>query len=376
LVSGILVIGAASTAFLTWPDSRQMVDGRQRLYAVVGWAIVGAAVAGAIGVLVIAGAAATELIQPVVFVALLIVLAGVMIARMPSMVVQVARSRAEIAAAKAPAPARAAFDGIAEGLRAPLAVVRGLPFLLQIAGPWVVVLAGGAFAILSGGQAAGHDGSDALARLTALAVLLIAGLYVVLPSVLVAWTNWIVDGGSPKWIVATPNRAAFGFAWRIWLALTFLGVLDKNIATPLAKFLSGSIPQLSVLVDNLTTWIVALLMIMLFSSAALFLPAIAVADKTFDRSAALVRGRKMWPGLPVGLALSLAPIPLAAWALTGLLDAAQPAAPRVAHAPLTPLDALALVVWLLVMLATLVSGMTFLTRAYLAARTPVADVFT
>jgi hypothetical protein len=371
MLAGMFALIAGISVFLTWSGAPRLVEGRERLLMIVGWSICAAAVVGGIGVLVLAGSAATALLEPVLFVTTLVALGGYMITRLPTMLSQLARSRAEIAAAKAPAGRRTEFDGIREGLAAPMAVLRGLPFLLQIAGPWIIVLAGGAFALLTWPQPAGHDPNGGLVRLLGLLLLLVGGLYVVLPSVLVAWVRWTVDGRTPKWIVATPDRASFGFAWRIWISLTFLGSLNRIITTPVTNFVSGAAPQFSDIAGTLVTWGVELLAVMLFSSVALLLPTIALGDKQFDLSAAAVRGRKMWPGLPLGLALSIIPIPLAAGAVSWVVTAgSKPTVPQMpsAHHALTPSDAVSLMVWLLVMLATLASGLSFVTRAYQAAK--------
>jgi len=371
LLAGIFGLIAAVSAFLTWSGAPTWIEGRERLLSIVGWSICAAAVAGGIGVLVLAGAAAIDIMQPVLLTATVVGMSGYMTTRLPTMLSQVARSRAEVAAAKAPAARRAEFDGIREGLAAPVAVLRGLPFLLQIAGPWVVALAGGAFALLTWPHPTGHDPNGALARILGLLLLVVIGLYVVLPSVLVAWVRWTVEGRTPRWIVATPDRATFGFAWRIWISLTFLGVLDRTVTTPLTNLVGSSALQFSAIAGTLTTWGVEVLAVMLFSSLALLLPAIALGDKHFDRSAATVRGRKMWPGLPLGMALSIVPFPLAAWLVSWVVTAgSKPAAPQMpsVHHALTLSDAVVLIVWLLVILATLASGLSFLTRAYQAAK--------
>ena len=159
----------------------------------------------------------------------------------------------------------------------------------------------------------------------------------------------------------------------MWLALSILGTLDRQVTDKLTAYLSTSIPTYGALAGDLASWAIEIAVIMLFSSFALRLPAVAMQDAAFTLSIATIRGRKMWPGLPVGLVLSLAPIPLVAWGVAWVLQAGSKPEAASAHHVLDASDAVFVTAWMLVLLATLVSGATFLTRAYLAAKSPTAS---
>jgi len=373
IVAGISILAAANTAFLTWPGASQLVEARSRLFMIAGWSICAAVVVGMIAAISLAGAASPEFIRLITGGAVIVGLGGYLVATMPRMVAQVAKSRAAFAATKVGAP-RLAFDGIREGLAAPLTVARGLPFLVQLAGPWLVVIVGAAFYIIMASKPAAMDRNAAALAILELLLLLFVVLYVLVPSLLVAWIRWIVDGRSPRYFVAWPDRAAFSVAWRIWISLSVWGAFNRLLVDKVADYAGGLIPSHQAVVTMVVADVLAIAVIMVFSAAALRLPAAALQDNDFTFGVASIRGRQMWPGLPVGLVLSLAPIPLVAWVVSWVLQSgAKPAAVTAEHV-LNPSDAVVLICWLLVLLATLVSGATFLTRAYLAAKAPTVIV--
>ena len=255
-------------------------------------------------------------------------------------------------------------------------MVRGGRAFLQIAAPWAAFLAGSTYLLVALDQNAGRGSSTAVLILLGLLLLLLAAIYLIIPTVAVAWFRWTIDGKLPSRFLALPDRTVLSFAWRIWISLTFLGGVDRLVTPRLTELAAKALPQYAATVGELASWAVDILVVMVASSFALHLPAVAVKDTAFTRTAALVEGRKMWPGFPMGLVLSLAAFPFLAWAFARVYVGMLPAMPPVhsAHATLSPLDAIALSGWLMVLFATLASGATLLSRAYLAAKARVEGV--
>jgi hypothetical protein len=286
------------------------------------------------------------------------------------MVTRVAQSRADLAALKSVENSPATFDGLREGLEASLSVVRGGGAFLQIAGPWAAVLTGVVYLILVLGKNVGHSVTSSWLILLGGILLLVAAIYLIIPTVTVAWFRWTIGSQLPSRFFALPDRTALSFAWRIWISLTFMGAVDKFMTPKLTHLAIAEMPQYAAAVGGWAGWAIDVLVIMLFSSFALQLPAVAVGDANFSRTAALVQGRKMWPRLPVGLVISLAPFPIFAWACASIYAWRLPA-PNTVHSALatvSPLDAIGFFGVLVVLFATLASGATFLSRAYLAAK--------
>lgn len=298
---------------------------------------------------------------------------GFLAARLPNMVASAVKSRPDPSPLAISALATAHFDGLREGLAASLSVLSDGRAFLQIAGPWAAFLSLSAYVAVMLGAHEGHSATAAQYWLLGFLLLLLAALYLIIPSVAVAWFRWTLGGQLPRWFVALPDRTALGFAWRLWTVLTLLGGVDRLVTPKLTEVVNSALPPNMAAVGASTGWVVDILLVMLASSFALRLPAIAMNDAAFTRTMAIVQGRRMWPGLPMGLLLSLAPFSILAWSCGPLYRLIKPVGPKVHSAAATfdGLDGASLFVTLMLLFAILAAGASFLARAYLAAKTQV-----
>jgi hypothetical protein len=369
----VCAVGAGSTALFAWPEGVAFVNLRSRLLVVAGWSVCIIGFTAGLGLAIIASFRSSAAINIFLYAGLALAFLGFMAARLPRMVAQVAQSRADLAALKSVSSASPKFDGLNEGFAASLSVVRDGRVFLQIAAPWAVFLAGAAYLLLAFDRNVGRGSPAAWLILLGVLLLLVVAIYLIIPTVAVAWFRWVIGGKLPSRFLALPDRTVLSFAWRIWISLTFLGGVDRLVTPKLTAFLTTALPQFAATVGDLTGWAIDILIVMLVSSIALHLPAVAVGDTTFGRTVAAVEGRKMWPGLPVGLALSLGAFPLLAWVCVRAYAGMSPAAPPAHSAAMiiSPSDAVGLAGWLMVLFAALASGATLLSRAYLAAKTRI-----
>lgn len=369
LTAVVLAVSAATTALFSWPEGVAFVQRRSRLLMVVGWAVCIVGFTAGIGLSLLASFWFPAAMDVALYSGLALAFVGFMTAALPRMISRVEQSRADLAALKATERSPQTFNGFREGLDAPLSVVRAGYAFLQIAGPWAAVLAGTAYLMLSLAKTSVHSAGGAQLWLLGLLLLLIVAIYLIVPTVAVAWFRWTISAELPGRFIALPDRTVLSVAWRLWLALSLLGAADGLVTPKLVQLGTGILPEFSKTFGVWTGSVVDLLIIMVASSFALQLPAMAARDVEFRRTAALVAGRKMWPGLPVGLAFSLAAYPVLAWACAYAYGLAFPdSTVRSAPATLTPFDAFGLFGVLLVLFATIASAATYLSRAYLAAK--------
>jgi hypothetical protein len=258
---------------------------------------------------------------------------------------------------------------VREGLAAPLFVLREWRMFLQISLPWALFLGLGLYLLAAFADTIGRD-ANAATMLLLLLLILLVGVYVIVPTVAVAWFRFTIQGRQPERYVALPDRAALGLAWRLWLSLSVLGSCDGLVTTQ-ATALAARIPALDApSVGDTTGWVFDILALMLASSFALRLPARAVSDPDFSQTVALAAGGRMWPGLPVGLILSLAPVFVLGWVADQLVGYLANPTPH-AHGPdirLGPVATGCLGLGSLVVFAAVASGASYLSRAYLAAK--------
>jgi len=367
---------AGIAALMAWPPGVAFITERSRLIVAVGWGVCIVGFVGGLGLAVIVGRRSSTAINIAMYAGLGVAFLGFMAARLPRSVTQAARSTADLAALKSTGASRPTFDGLNEGWTAVLSVLRDGRAFLQITAPWAVVLAGATCLLLSFEPNVARGSTSAGLLLLALLLLLVAAIYLIVPTVAVAWFRWTIEGRLPSRFVALPDRTVLSLAWRLWTFLTILGVINRVVTPRLTALAASAAPQHAVALGGLAGCAVDILMLMGASSPALQLPALAVRDTAFNETAAMVEGRKMWPGLPLGLALSLAAFPFLAWVCVRTWQGLSQPAP-VAHAAagaLGPLNAIALAGWLMVAFATLVSGASLLSRAYVVAKTRIDGV--
>jgi hypothetical protein len=370
IAAAAFAVVAGAVALMIWPRSVAFIRLRPRLLVTLGWSICAIGVVVGFTLTFLAAKGPKEAMDLPLYGGLSVALLGFMTARLPKMIAQSAQVRREMDALKVAAPAPTNFNGYREGFSAPVSLVHDARAFLKIAAPWAALVAAGFCLILEFGLKSGRGSTAAMLALFAIFGLGIAAIYVVVPTVLVAWFRWVIERRAPPGFIALPDRAVLSFAWRIWIALTALGVIGRSVTPTIVGFAHTITPAYAETIGATAEFAIDLLLTMLFSSVALVLPAVAVRDKAFNRTIAMIQGRKLWPGLPVGLLLSLAPYPVLAVAIGSAYSFIYPTV-RAAHTtplPLTPWEVAGLLLVLMVMFATLASGATFLSRAYLAIK--------
>jgi len=370
----VCAVVAGVAVLQTWPAAIAFIKLRARLLVVVGWSVCVLGCLAGLGLAFVVGAQRPTEMNLFLYGGLALAFLGFMATQLPRMARQIAQSRADLAALKAIERTPPAFDGLREGVEASLSVLRGGRAFLQIAGPWAAALAVAAYGFLVFSSAFAHSAGSAQQFLFGGLLLLLAAIYLIVPTVAVAWFRWSIDGQLPGRFLALPDRAALSFAWRLWFFLTMLGAADRIVTPQLTRLAAAVTPQHAGTVVGLAALAVDILIIAAAGGFALQLPAMAVNDGAFTQTAAMTEGRKLWPGLPVGLALSLATFPFLAWGCFGLFSELSRAAPQVHPGPaiLSLLSAGALLAGLMVIFATIASGATLLSRAYLAAKARTA----
>lgn len=362
--SGIaLAVGVGFVALSKWPAGSAFVLRHPRSFVVggIGFAIVGfcAFLIAALSVPNISDSG----MNAAVAAASGCLLVGTLVAFLPSTVKRVQASRTELAAVRPDAEPGKGFEPIREATRAWRSVATGWPVLLRIVGPWLAIQLMALVLLGYSADHLDHDQRRAALLLLCLAVLVIGGLYVVLPTIAVRWFRWVLSGERPASFLVLPTRGVFSLAWRLWLFLSVLGTVDSMIQKQVQSAVAGSAGATAA---EFVSWIVFVGAIALASSVALRFPAIATQDETFTQTAALVQGRRMWPGLPLGLLLSLAPFLIVGWAAQALVEALIGAGPH--HPVLGSAQVIEIAIELLLLSAALASGASFLSRAYLRAK--------
>jgi hypothetical protein len=365
MTAGALACIGGSALVLGWPAGLAFIETRTKTVRVVGVSVLAACALGFV-VVILASLNSPSVLNTGLTACTMVGLMGIMIFSLPRMATQMATARSAMAAIKAPGAKPPAFGGIREGLRSPIRVVRDWRAFLQIAGPWALLMSAGLVAGVITGNNLNHDRAKATMLLWGVLVLLL-GLVASIPIVAVAWHRWIVDGRLPKRFVALPDSAMWGYLFRLWLFGAALGTIDRWISPNVAALaLSAHLPNAGAIGDVAGN-VADVLAIMLVSSVALRLPAIAVGDRDFVLSVASIQGRKMWPGLPLGLVLSIVPFYFLGWAFDQGYDAFLK--PKASSSHMDWASAASLGLGLFVAYATVASVATYLSKAYIAAKT-------
>ena len=362
----LLVVFAFPIALRRWPAADDFVRRRARRITIGGivFAVIGSTGFFALSVSLHGLTPATS--DTLTTAASISLVAGFVIAAIPSLVRRARESEAETqSAGKLPAaPAR--FDPANEIIFAFQSLRTGSAVFLRIMGPWLVTLIGVFSSLSLFVNAIGHDRDQALALLLVFALALIVAIYVVPATIAVAWFRWIVEGRRPSGLFVWPGRAAFAVAWRLWLFLSIVGKLEDLVDHRLTSAVAGVAGKNLALAVGVA---LPLLALWLVSSMAVRLPAIAIGDRQFTQSAAMIHGRRMWPGLPLALIGSIAPFILAAWAIDAVWNTVAPSNTPTLSGSKLQLSMLVLIaIDLPFVFGGIASGATVLASAYLRAK--------
>ena len=362
----VLVVVAFPIALRKWPAADDFIRRRARLITIGGivFAVVGATGFFALSVSLhgLTSAASNAFVTA----ASISLVAGFVIAAIPSLVRRTRESEAETRSTKKIPAAPARFDPANEMIFAFQSLRTGSTVFLRITGPWLVTLIGVFSSLFLFINALGHDRDQALALLLVFALALIGAIYVVPATIAVAWFRWIVEGRRPSGLFVWPGRAAFAIAWRLWLFLTVLGKMEDLIDHKLTSSVAGGAGKNLALAVGV---VLPVLGLWLGSAFAVRWPAIAIGDRQFTQSAAMIHGRRMWPGLPLPLIGSITPFILAAWAIDAAWDMVAPSNMPTLHSSKLQLSVLVpIAIDLLLFFGGIASGATVLARAYLGAK--------
>ncbi len=371
MVAGTLVVVTGISVLIGWPAAATFISQRKSVFVFGGWLVCIAGITAGLGLPIFwvfqAHSSSPYTENAVIYGGTMVALLGVMTASLPRMTKQVRDSRADLAMLKQSDAPRPDFRGIREGIEATLTVARDWLMFLQITGPWVVLIAAGFLILTFFGKGLRHFASGL--PLLGVALVFLAGLVVSWPTVMVAWHRWIISGERPSLFVALPDRATLSYSWPLWLFASLMWTADKLASSKITQIADAMHLSSASAVGDLASWTVDILVIALGSSAALRLPAIAVRDARFSRTVAMVEGRRMWPGLPLGLAISIAPFYVFNWVLGELFSGVLK--PNVPAGDLRLIAAGVLIFGIVVTFAGIASAVTFLSRAYLAAKARV-----
>ncbi len=203
--------------------------------------------------------------------------------------------------------------------------------------------------------------SPALLLCLALTVLLAA---IALPTVMVVWQQWLIEGRNPAKPIALPSRRTWSCLWRIWIFGSLVLRTANSVDQPVSRWAVSMHWPAPEAIGSGANLLVTVLGFALFSQFALQLPALAVKDEAFGQSEALAAGRKLSPQFALGFVISLGPFLIANIGLTFLSEVMWkgPTAPPWQTALYFEVIALAYVV------CGITVG-TYLARAYQHAKT-------
>ena len=369
---GYFVLGGSAAAVIavsSWlmyrPWFVAFVDRHPRRFRLAGWTIVAIGIAVTLGypALTVANLAPLVGFEVVLEGAVILALAGFMIASFPRMIGQVKLARSKLEAQKGLPPQPSTFSPLKEGCAAALTILRSPVEYLQIAGPWAAMISAtalGAIALVAPAKVDRGAAFGALALIAISVVLLILSL----PTIGVAWARWVGQGRRPIRFVAMPDGAAISVMWRLWIFNAVEAAIDKPVSAYVATVWKSAGLGDADAVGDVAGWVVEILAIVLAGIFAVRLAAIALGDRNF-RVIDLGAGRGFRPMLGAGLVVALAPAVLAVAGFNGLYEAL--AGPHSIDHPSAP-TALWVFVEVLLLLAAFASGAAYLTRAYQTIR--------
>ena len=365
IAGSAVAIIAASSWLMYQPWCVTYVERHPRRVRVIGWAVVGAAVASVIGytTLTLANLLPMAGMEAVLEGATAIGLLGAMIISFPGMAAQMKRARETAEAAKTSPPRSQTFSPLAEGWRATLTILHDPAGFLQISAPWAVVIAASYFAITRlPHRPQGTSGSAPWSLGLILVALMLLALS--MPTIGVAWARWTGRGQKPDHGVALPDRAVLSVMWRLWLFNAAEAAGERPVAAKAAALAQSAGLARPEFIGGAAGWIVEILAVVIFGALAVRMAALALGDKDF-RITDLGPIRRLGLKLGVGLVLAMAPAAIAAGLLGVLFGAVSIKHDTIAQPGLVTLTWVC--VELLLLLAVFASGAAYLTRVYRTA---------
>jgi hypothetical protein len=258
--------------------------------------------------------------EPYVWAALMIALVGFLLISAPRLARQTQEVRAlQAVQALAPTSPPVALGVIGDGVAALARLTKDIRLFLTIAWLWLL-LSTGPLVLAGVAWAAGYvEPAIQVAGIGVGWLCFVVGL----PTVLVAWHRWLMEGHKPRGLTL-PDRRSFSYGWRLWI---YLAVASRaaNWASEAAGHwaLRGGLVQAFVPAALVNALVFALICA-LFSVQALRLAAVAVGAAEFSLPVALAAARRMRLALPLGVLAALAPfLAFRALAAIGILATGQ-----------------------------------------------------
>jgi hypothetical protein len=370
-----LGIVAGTAALLSWPRGVALIAQHARICVLAGWSLcaTGALVSlgGPVFLIFEFSTVNDAVTNACIYAGLAAILVGFMIAQLPGMGRRLRQSRVDAAKLASAGVERRDFNGPQEAFEAFLSVGRGWPAFLQIVAPWVLFSCASLYWLLPAGEHLDHDAGKAQWFLLGLLGVMIL-LGVSIPTTAAAWCQWILRGERPPHFLALPNRRAWSIGWRLWVFAGVMGAADGWASNQMIALAPGLGFHDGAFAGSVAGVVIDILALMVASSLALRLPALVVGDLDFSPTVARIEGRRMWPGLPFGLVLSLAPYLIAGWIVNVALEWFGNPTVGSAHFHVTPLSIIQLAAGLIFYFAAIASAATFLSRSYLAAKARIS----
>jgi len=120
-------------------------------------------------------------------------------------------------------------------------------------------------------------------------------------------------------MIALPDRLVPVIVWRLWIFFASVVVLERWFASGLHSVEAmAHLPRLA-FVDTIASAVADAVVVVVASDRMLRLTALAVGD-TYTSDVSVALHRKMWPSLPLGLVIALAPFYVLRQGLSAFFD--------------------------------------------------------
>jgi hypothetical protein len=257
------------------------------------------------------------------------------------------------------------FGGLNEGVVAPFSIFRGWRTFLHLSLPWLVLILVPVAALRLAGYV---DGVAKSALLAALALIFFLALVVSFPTIAVAWARWSSTGERPPGVLALPDRVVPVVVWRLWIFIGAGVLLERWFASGLHSLLVMAHLPTATFADKVTSAVADIIIVVVASNRTLQLTALAVGDTNTAEVQMIDWRQQMWPGLPLGLVIALAPFYVLRQSLSALFDFENLATGHQLYDPVI-LGIAGLGIFL--GFAGVASGAAFLSQAYQASKPQV-----